>query len=196
MRGKVRWITHLTFVLAVIAAVVIAAPAIGGPSLKQLVKKEVAKQIGKATGPAGPAGAPGATGTPGTPGTDGTARAYANVLSHAFMPCSPACSFNRSKGIAGVTHPFVGVYCVNAPGIDPASVPAAATVELADTPGNLGNTSTTTFAGASGCPSGRFEVITQRQPVTAVRNTADTGSVDVAGNAVYADDVSFTIVIP
>jgi hypothetical protein len=56
--------------LAVIVAIAIASPAIGGPSLKKLVKKqvkkEVAKQIGKATGPAGPPGAPGAPGAPGS----------------------------------------------------------------------------------------------------------------------------------
>jgi hypothetical protein len=55
----------VTLGLAVIAALALVAPALGGPSLKKLVKKEVAKQISKATGPAGP---PGNTGPQGVPG--------------------------------------------------------------------------------------------------------------------------------
>jgi len=47
MKGRARW-SHVTIALALIAALAIAAPAIGGPSLKQLVKKEVSKQIAKA----------------------------------------------------------------------------------------------------------------------------------------------------
>ena len=56
---------------AALTATVIS-PALGGPSLKKLVKKEVARQIGKATGPPGPQGATGPPGPPGTPGTPGT----------------------------------------------------------------------------------------------------------------------------
>jgi hypothetical protein len=62
-----------------VAAVAIAAlavsPALGGPSLKKLVKKEVAKQISKATGPTGQQGVQGlqgAQGSQGVPGTNGT----------------------------------------------------------------------------------------------------------------------------
>ena len=58
MMGRAKW-SHVTIALALIAAVAIAVPAIGGPSLKKLVKKEVSKQISKATGPAGPPGAQG-----------------------------------------------------------------------------------------------------------------------------------------
>jgi hypothetical protein len=43
----------------------------GGPSLKELVKKEVAKQIAKATGPTGPAGPAGANGASGASGAPG-----------------------------------------------------------------------------------------------------------------------------
>jgi len=39
----------------------IVMPALGGPSLKQLVKKEVAKQLKGKTGPQGPPGQPGGT---------------------------------------------------------------------------------------------------------------------------------------
>ena len=90
MRGRLRW-THATVALAVIGALAIAAPALGGPSLKKLVKNEVAKQIAKATGPAGPAGPSGATGATGAQGpgaarlefsapeTDNTIRTIATV---------------------------------------------------------------------------------------------------------------------
>jgi hypothetical protein len=47
--------TTLAFSVSVI-------PALGGPSLKQLVKKEVAKQLKGKTGPQGPPGPPGANG--------------------------------------------------------------------------------------------------------------------------------------
>src|SRR5262245_34546015 len=46
-------------VLVVVATVI--SSALGGPSLKKLVKKEVAKQLAGKTGPAGPAGSPAAS---------------------------------------------------------------------------------------------------------------------------------------
>ena len=46
------------------------------------------------------------------------------------------------------------------------------------------------------CGGDGFSVVTERQPSTAVRDAADTGSIDVAGDATFADDVSFAIVIP
>lgn len=59
MRGMPRG-GKITIALGVVVAVaIIAAPALGGPSLRSLVKKEVAKQISKATGPQGPPGPPG-----------------------------------------------------------------------------------------------------------------------------------------
>ena len=48
MKRKVRW-SYVTIALAMIAALAIASPAIGGPSLKKLVKKEVSKQIAEET---------------------------------------------------------------------------------------------------------------------------------------------------
>ena len=192
MKRRIRW-SHGLLALAVIAALAIASPAIGGPSLKKLVKKEVAKQISKATGPAGPAGANGANGAN---GTDGTARAYAFVHSHAGNPCAPICTFDRSKGITGVTHPGAGQYCIDAPGIDPASVPPAVTTEWQLTTGPEGNAIAMALAAATDCPAGQFEVRTERLPSTNVRNAADNGSIAVAGNAVDANDVSFTVVIP
>jgi hypothetical protein len=183
---------YVVIALAVIGALAIAAPGYS-ISLRNLVKKEVAKQISKATGPAGPAGT---NGTNGTNGTDGTARAYATVVPHQVTPCAPDCSISRSKGIAGVTHLGTGIYCVNAPGIDPASVSAAVTVEWALTTNPKGNASAMISNSGVNCPSDQFEVITQQQLETAVRNAANDGSVFVAGNAVERDQVSFTIVIP
>jgi len=147
-------------------------------------------------GPPGPPGPSGADGADGANGADGTARAYAYVQSQAQRPCSPACTFDHAKGIAGVTHPALGTYCVNAPGINSASESAVVTVENGGTSGLEGNTSAMIEASGFDCPAGQFEVITERQPSTAVRNAADTGSINVAGNATPADDPSFTIVIP
>ncbi len=64
---------QVVIALAVIAAIAIAAPAIGlSGSIKKAIKKEVSKQLSTKTGPAGPAGAPGATGPAGPSGLAGT----------------------------------------------------------------------------------------------------------------------------
>jgi hypothetical protein len=86
-----------------------------------------------------------------------------------------------------------GQYCVTAPGIDVASTAAAVTVDVFSTFEPQGNGSA--MIGGE-CNSGGFQVITERQHSTAVRNAADNGSVNVAGNATLDDDVGFTIVIP
>jgi hypothetical protein len=59
-----KWKT-VTIALAAVVLFAMASPALGGPSLKSLVKKEVAKQISKATGPPGPAGTNGTNGVSG-----------------------------------------------------------------------------------------------------------------------------------
>jgi hypothetical protein len=200
MREKVRW-TNVTIALALIAALVIAAPAFGGPSLKKLVKKEVAKQIAKATGPAGPQGPSGINGVDGTDGVDGTARAYARVLTSCPGDIPAPCPISRAKGVASATEVATGVYCIDAPSI-PSDTPAAVSVDWDGTVGPEGNASAMVVEGGSftglcsGAGLGEFIVATERQPVVNVRNAADTGPVAVAGNAVSAGDVSFTIVIP
>ena len=191
MKWRVRW-SHVTIALALIAAVAIAPPAIGGPSLKSLVKKEVAKQIGKATGPPG---ANGINGVNGINGADGTARAYATVRPHETFPCAPGCTFLRSKGITSVTRTDTGRYCVTAPGIDSASTTGAVTVDWAATATPEGNSSALIDSGAN-CGLGQFSVVTERQSPTDVRNAANNGTTSVAGNAVDSDSVGFTIVIP
>ena len=192
MKWRAKW-SHVAIVLGVIAALSIASPVFGlSKSIKKAIKKEVSRQIGKATGPPGPRG---------TDGMDGTARAYADVLPPAVVPCNlgggSGCHLLVSKGVSSVTRLGTGSYCVTAPGISaeegPAGVAPAVTVESANTADPRGNASA--MYGAS-CMGNSFLVATQRQPSTAVRNAADTGSINVAGNAAQADDVGFTIVIP
>ena len=192
MKWRAKW-SHVVIVLGLIAALAIASPAFGiSKSIKKAIKREVAKQIGKATGPAG------ANGTNGAKGGIGTARGSARVLPPAAVPCNQdggsGCHFDHDKGVATVTHTGSGSYCVTAPGISPDAIPAAVSVDISTTPAS-GNTSAIVNTEPS-CTGDGFQVITQRHPSTAVRNAADNGSINVAGNAVVADDVGFTIVIP
>src|SRR5205823_4514443 len=63
--------------LSLVIALALVSPALGGPSVKQLIKKLVKKEVTKQlAGKVGPAGAPGAPGAPGSPGADGTAKAF------------------------------------------------------------------------------------------------------------------------
>jgi len=187
-----KW-SHVTIALAVIAALAIASPAIGvSKSIRKAIKKEVSKQISKATGPAGSAGS---AGSAGAPGANGTARAYARVDSHSDTPCAPNCDVLMSKGVSKVTHPAIGQYCVYADGIDARSVSAVVAVDLFGTAVPMGNGSAMVYSYCIGT-NGAFEVNTERQPVTTVRDAAGTGTTTVAGNAVPADTVGFTIVIP
>ena len=77
MSPRLTW-TKVTLGLAVIAALALVSPALGGPSLKKMVRKEVAKQIDKATGPAGPAGNNGINGNTGPQGPPGPTAAGVN----------------------------------------------------------------------------------------------------------------------
>ena len=192
---------------AVIVAVLALVAAVGGTAVagndatssaltkkkvKALIKKEVAAQIGNATGPPGTPGASGADGAAGADGANGTARAYALVEPHAATPCTGGvsgneCTFTHSKGITRVYRDGVGRYCVAAPGIDP-PVPPAVTVDRELTFGDEGNASALIQfdVGSSDCDDQVHEymVTTERLSVT--------GGTD----SVEADDVSFTIVIP
>jgi hypothetical protein len=98
--GRPKWST-VTIALALIAVLAIAAPAIGGLSLKKLVKKEVSKQINKATGPQGPQGPPGA---------DGTAKAGARVV-------GTDASFSAGTAFGGIeaAKSAAGGYCIKVP---------------------------------------------------------------------------------
>ena len=106
-------------------------------------------------GPQGPQGAkgdPGAPGAPGAAGAPGTARAYAQVNT------TPALVAARTKGFTTVTRPGTGVYCVTAPGIDPATSAAVVSPEWGASAGaDLG---ASVYANAPSCPAGAFQVMT------------------------------------
>jgi hypothetical protein len=58
-----KWVLATLAIGTVLAFSATVVPALGGPSLKQLVKKEVARQLKGKTGPQGPPGTPGANGS-------------------------------------------------------------------------------------------------------------------------------------
>ena len=169
MKRRPRW-SHVVISLGVIAAIAIAAPAIGlSKSIRKAIKNEVAKQLGSATGPAG---------------ADGTARAYASVGSNCSGPLPPACPFNHAKGVSSVVRFTTGVYCITVPGISPSSVPSTAAVDWGATSDPEGNASamSSTDPLTPGCGSETFAVVTERHAA--------------AGNSDYSNTVGFTIVIP
>ncbi len=91
-----RWRT-VVVALGLIAALAIASPVFG-VSIKKLVKKEVAKQISKAQGPAG------------APGLDGTARAGGRVVG-SDASISPGTAFGGLEA----TKSAAGGYCIRVP---------------------------------------------------------------------------------
>ena len=95
-----------------------------------------------AAGPAGPAGPEGERGAQGKPGKPGTAPAFATIDSSSattarVQPATPG------RGIAEVTHPAMGVYCVR---FDPEKVPTGTPV-VANAAEVVGITVTTTWTG-------------------------------------------------
>jgi hypothetical protein len=105
------------------------------------------------------------------PGAGGP-RAYASVEADGFNDCTGGCTFRRSKGVAKVTHPSEGVYCVEtAPEIDVFSVPAVASSH-GGSPGFVG------FHPNVGCGGKGIGVVTR----------------ETAGE--LSDYVSFQIMIP
>ena len=68
-----KWVLASLAIATTLAFSAVVVPALGGPSLKQLVKKEVAKQLKGKTGPQGPPGTPGANG-----GTSPSAASFAS----------------------------------------------------------------------------------------------------------------------
>jgi hypothetical protein len=154
-----------------------------GVSVRKLVKKEVAKQIDKATGPTGPAGAPGAAGAA---GAAGSARAYATVQPRGSAGCNGVmappqpCNFHHAKGITSVTYTAVGVYCVVAAGVNPTQVAAVVSVDFAETDDPEGLSTVQTDRECAGDTG--FEVKTERI----------TGATTAAAN----DNTAFNILIP
>jgi hypothetical protein len=170
---KPQW-RHLAMGLALIAVLALSSEAIGGPSLRKLVKKEVAKQIKKATGPAGANGAAGA---------DGTARAYARVNSNCTGGAPQVCPISRTKGVASVQRVATGIYCIDAPGLSALTSTAAVTLDDDTTAPPDGNATVMVRTQANDCTGDQLEVITERQDL-------------VADTVANADDIAFTILIP
>ena len=80
-------------------------------------------------GERGPDGPTGTRGPAGPAGPAGTARAYGLVSAAGVLDAA------KSKGVAGVTHPAFGTYCITlASGIDAATTDVLATIDYSGTP--------------------------------------------------------------
>jgi len=164
--------------LVALVVVAVASPALGGPSLRSLVKKEVKKQLAGKTGPAG------ANGANGLAGADGTARAFAYV-DHFHCPdpgypddCAP---LGPAKAVSSVTAVAAGVYCAIVPGLSPTTAPAIASVDSAESfPGNASNTVLVDGLDSGVCTAGQYEFRTFDPPGDPTANV----------------DTSFSFVIP
>lgn len=129
------------------------------------------------SGPQGPQGAVGPTGSDGASGASGSARAYAYV--HGSVG-SPSFATAKTKGFTAVSEPAHGVYCLTAPGIDPATTAPAVTAVYNSGFAGI-PTSAKLEALGSDCASGQFEVLTQ----------------DIqSGSEVNSPNLDFTIVVP
>ncbi|MBV9309713.1 MAG: hypothetical protein JOZ73_02720 [Solirubrobacterales bacterium] len=168
------------------AAFRLPANSVGTKQLKAHAvtpKKLSRKTINLLKGKQGPMGA---TGSPGSPGAPGTARAYAYV--HGSVT-SPTFDSARTKGFSVVSEPQHGVYCLTAPGIDPANVAPAVTAVY-----NSGFAGTPTAAKLSpnlGCASGQFQVITED-----INETYSAGGYVTSVSEASAPNLDFTIVVP
>jgi len=61
-------------------------------------------------------------------------RAYGRVDPATCAETTPfTCAVTEDKGVLGVTRPDTGVYCLTVPGVDPATIPLTATVDLTGT---------------------------------------------------------------
>jgi hypothetical protein len=128
-------------------------------------------------GATGASGATGATGLNGAPGPPGSARAYALV-----DPEHPP-ALVQSVGFSAVHRGGIGIYCLIAGGIEPASEAPVATGEA----GYSGSTTMVPLAVVyarqppANCAPGEFEV-----------RTYDLAS----GHPVPSEEVAFTIIVP
>jgi hypothetical protein len=163
----------------VLAALAIASPALGGPSLRSLVKKEVKKQLAGKSGPAG------ANGTNGTNGANGTAHAFAYV-DHFVCNAPPDdnCGVNAtSKGVTAVVQKSVGKFCITVPGLSPDVAPAVATADFINSFPSDGSHYVMTAGNSSGsCTTGQYEI--------------EAFDPDVPGDTGLNLDTSFTFIVP
>jgi hypothetical protein len=117
-------------------------------------------------GRTGPTGLTGAKGDSGVPGHDGTARAYGRIELDGTL--------TRSKGIASVSHPTTGNFCITlAAGIDPATTIPIAVPDFNGDATNIGTDATWSMVeGGSGnsphltCPAGTLGVATMKRTIT------------------------------
>lgn len=96
-------------------------------------ERAVSWNIHGVPGAPGTNGASGTNGTNGSPGAPGTARAYGVITSTGNVVAA------KSKNLTAfaVTSQGPGVYCVNSPGIDPATVQPIATADFDDGVGDF-----------------------------------------------------------
>jgi hypothetical protein len=165
--------------LVALVVVAVASPALGGPSLRSLVKKEVKKQLAGKTGPAG------TNGTGGTNGANGTARAFAYV-DHFVCNAPPDdnCGVNSaSKGVTSVVQKTVGKFCITVPGLSPDVAPAVATADFSNSFPSDNTHYVMTAGNSSGsCAAGQYEV--------------EAFDPDVGGDTGLNLDTSFTFIVP
>ena len=147
------------------------------------------------SGAQGPKGDKGDKGDPGDAARSG-ARAFALVDGD---NCSGTptqfCDIQRGKNVAYVVRIGEGRYCVGVSGIN-----ASAADSLAVVAPGIGTTgdmlsAVTWRSDNAGCVAAEFEVETTDEFSQAVRNAADNGTTDVAGQPHLTDD-TFTITIP
>lgn len=117
---------------AAVAAALVVSPAIGGPSLKKLVKKEVRKQISKAVGPVGPAGTPGQQGVQGVQGAPGTAGLEFEKKTE------PNVTIDADSNVEGDWQTFVEIDGADVPAGDYLIFARASLIDTAITPTNNG----------------------------------------------------------
>jgi hypothetical protein len=138
-------------------------------------------------GQRGPTGAQGAQGIQGIQGVPGTARAYGRIARDGTL--------TRSKNVAGVTHPFAGVYCIALAGeID------AGQTGIVATPDNLSDDTATDenptdrqtlvewYSSGVSCPAGQLMVITLQ------RYVSSSGSYLTGIYNAYHDEAFFFVV--
>jgi hypothetical protein len=152
---------HLVLAVVALAALLIASPALGGPSLRSLVKKEVAKQLAGKTGPPGAAGAAGAAGAPGAAGANGTARAFGYMdkfFCQGTLPFTCTATTPHSSNVTSIQQVATGHYCVTVTGLSPSTSPAVATVDASESfPGNATNAVQWASLGSGACSSPKYE---------------------------------------
>jgi collagen triple helix repeat protein len=138
------------------------------------------------TGPKGDAGQRGATGPqgpPGTPGTGTSSSAYAYIVPpEVSMQTDPMIVTARSKNIASVTNPALGLYCLT----PVASIDASTRSWTVSAESSRSNPALvyTAVASDTGCPTGTIGVRTFKFAVSPTLHWAP------------AWDVAFMVVVP